>query len=94
MKNNLESVQESCSPFRFREVQSAKMSRQVRCRTLSLSLSSSRGAMVQELQTAAEDMQKLGEAMAELFERTAQAIRTGSLLFEQADNGAAKDWKG
>ena len=44
--------------------------------------------MVQELQTAAEDMQKLGEAMAELFERTAQAIRTGSLLFEQADNGA------
>ena len=50
--------------------------------------------MVQELQTAAEDMQKLGEAMAELFERTAQAIRTGSLLFEQADNGAAKDWKG
>ncbi len=49
--------------------------------------------MVQELQTAAEDMQKLGEAMAELFERTAQAIRTGSLLFEQADNGAAKDWK-
>ena len=47
--------------------------------------------MVQELQTAAEDMQKLGEAMAELFERTAQAIRTG---IEQADNGAAKDWKG
>lgn len=50
--------------------------------------------MVQELQTAAEDMQKLGEAMAELFERTAQAIRTGSLLFEQADNGAAKDLEG
>lgn len=50
--------------------------------------------MVQELQTAAEDMQKLGEAMAELFERTAGAIRTGSLLFELADNGAAKDWKG
>lgn len=50
--------------------------------------------MVQELQTAAEDMQKLGEAMAELFERMAGAIRTGSLLFEQADNGAAKDWKG
>lgn len=50
--------------------------------------------MVQELQTAAEDMQKLGEAMAELLERTAGAIRTGSLLFEQADNGAAKDWKG
>lgn len=50
--------------------------------------------MVQELQTAAEDMQKLGEAMAELFERTAQAIRTGSLLLEQADNGVAKDWKG
>jgi len=27
LKSNLESVQESCSPFRFREVQSAKMSR-------------------------------------------------------------------
>lgn len=27
IENNLESVQESCSPFRFREAQSAKMSR-------------------------------------------------------------------
>ena len=27
MKSNLESIQESCSPFRFREVQSAKTSR-------------------------------------------------------------------
>jgi len=70
------------------------LSRQVRGRTLSLSLSNSKGAMVQELQTAAEDMQKVGEALAELFEKTAQAIRTGSLLFEQADNGVAKDWKG
>lgn len=50
--------------------------------------------MVQELQTAAEDMQKLGEAMAELFERTAQAIRTGSLLFEQAASVADSRFAG